>query len=84
MKPSSRTPEGEDNICPVCGHAVRIEPSRPPGDAPCPDCGYLMWFPTPWYEQGRYEGSASRVADEDFRVRPRKSARKHRRPRKVL
>jgi len=23
---------------------VRIEPSRPPGDAPCPHCGYLIWF----------------------------------------
>ena len=23
---------------------VRIEPSRPPGDAPCPACGHLLWF----------------------------------------
>jgi len=44
MKPSSRTPEGEPNRCPVCGHEVRIEPSYPPGDAPCPCCGHLLWF----------------------------------------
>jgi mannitol/fructose-specific phosphotransferase system IIA component (Ntr-type) len=42
---SSRTPEGEPNRCPVCGHELRIDPSRPPGDAPCPDCGSLVWFP---------------------------------------
>ena len=23
---------------------LRIEPSRPPGDAPCPACGSLLWF----------------------------------------
>ena len=44
MLPSSRTPEGEKNRCPLCGHAVCIEPSRPPGDAPCPHCGTLLWF----------------------------------------
>jgi hypothetical protein len=42
---SSRTPEGEDNRCPVCGNALRLEPSRPPGDAPCPHCAVLLWFP---------------------------------------
>ena len=44
MTVSSRTPEGEPGRCPVCGHAVRVEPSRPPGDAPCPACGALLWF----------------------------------------
>ena len=44
MEPSSRTPEGQPKRCPVCGHAVRIDPSRPPGDAPCPHCGHLLWF----------------------------------------
>lgn len=44
MEPSSRTPEGEPNRCPVCGKRLRIEPSRPPGDAPCPHCGHLIWF----------------------------------------
>jgi acyl carrier protein len=41
---SSRTPEGESNVCPVCGSMIRVEPSRPPGDAPCPTCGQLLWF----------------------------------------
>ena len=47
MTPASRTPEGESNQCPVCGNEVRLEPSRPPGDAPCPCCGHLLWFASP-------------------------------------
>lgn len=41
---SSRTPEGSHNRCPVCGNAVRIEPSKPFEDAPCPHCGHLLLF----------------------------------------
>jgi acyl carrier protein len=41
---SSRTPEGTPNRCPLCGASVCIEPSSPPGDAPCPACGTLLWF----------------------------------------
>ena len=41
---SSRTPEGEPFRCSTCGAIDRIEPSRPPGDAPCPSCGQLLWF----------------------------------------
>jgi len=49
MEPSTRTPEGEPNRCPVCGKRLQIEPSRPPGDAPCPHCGHLLWFdPSVW------------------------------------
>jgi mannitol/fructose-specific phosphotransferase system IIA component (Ntr-type) len=44
MQPSSRTPEGDPNQCPVCGKDVYIEPTTPPGDAPCPHCGHLLWF----------------------------------------
>ncbi len=44
MTPASRTPEGESNLCPICGHESRLEPSRPPGDAPCPYCGHLLWY----------------------------------------
>ena len=44
MPPASRTPEGWQNECPVCGQAVIIEPSQPSGDAPCPHCGVLLWF----------------------------------------
>jgi hypothetical protein len=45
MTIASRTPEGESGRCPACGHRFLLEPSRPPGDAPCPACGSLVWFP---------------------------------------
>jgi acyl carrier protein len=41
---SSRTPEGEPAQCPVCNALVCIEPSQPSGDAPCPNCGTLLWL----------------------------------------
>ena len=41
---SSRTPEGTPNRCPLCGAAICVEPTQPPGDAPCPNCGTLLWF----------------------------------------
>jgi acyl carrier protein len=41
---SSRTPEGAPGRCPVCGKEVRIESSLIAGDAPCPNCGTLLWF----------------------------------------
>ncbi len=44
MNVSSRTPEGLPNRCPVCGSEIRLDPSHPPGDAPCPVCGSLVWF----------------------------------------
>jgi len=44
MNISSRTPEGVPNRCPICGQSIRIEPSIPSGDAPCPNCGSLLWF----------------------------------------
>ena len=44
MVPSSRTPEGRFNHCPFCKKEFRIEPSDPPGDAPCSHCGCLIWF----------------------------------------
>jgi len=44
MKVSSRTPEGEPNRCPICDSILRLEPSEPFGDAPCPFCGHLIWF----------------------------------------
>src|SRR5262249_60310367 len=48
MVPSSRTPEGSPNHCPICGTSLRLEPSQPAGDAPCPACGHLLWFLTPY------------------------------------
>jgi hypothetical protein len=44
MEPSSRTPEGEPNRCPICGNRVVLEPSDGTRDAPCPNCGCLLWF----------------------------------------
>lgn len=41
---SSRTPEGSPQHCPLCQAEVRLEPSAPLGDAPCPHCGCLLWF----------------------------------------
>jgi anti-anti-sigma factor len=44
MPISSRTPEGRPNCCPVYGATLKIEPSDPAGDAPCAQCGQLLWF----------------------------------------
>ena len=44
MNPATRTPEGEPNRCPLCGNDIVLVPSHPPGDAPCPHCGQLLWF----------------------------------------
>jgi acyl carrier protein len=41
---SSRTPEGRPNHCPICDTFINLEPSEPSGDAPCPNCGCLLWF----------------------------------------
>jgi acyl carrier protein len=41
---SSRTPEGQPNHCPVCKANVCLDPSLFFGDAPCPNCGTLLWF----------------------------------------
>ena len=29
--------------CPLCGAKTNIEFSDPAGDAPCPNCGHLLW-----------------------------------------
>ena len=39
---SSRTPEGHDSRCPICGADAAIEYSLS-GDASCPNCGSLLW-----------------------------------------
>jgi signal recognition particle GTPase len=46
MTISSRTPEGRPNRCPVCRRRLKLSPSWPSADAPCPRCGSLVWFPT--------------------------------------
>ncbi len=47
MQPSSRTPDGKDGFCKICGQCVRISPSLSTGDATCPNCGVLLWLDTP-------------------------------------
>jgi acyl carrier protein len=69
MTISSRTPEGEPHRCPVCDASVRIEPSLPSGDAPCPNCGILLWFVADderlrLYDATAMKAVASRIADE--------------------
>ena len=44
MSISSHTPEGRPNCCPICRKSLRLEPSPPAGDAPCPNCGHLLWW----------------------------------------
>ena len=41
---SSRTPEGFPSHCVLCGAAANLEYSDPAGDAPCPNCGHLLWL----------------------------------------
>lgn len=43
MTISSRIPEGFPSRCPLCGAETNLEFSEPAGDAPCPQCGRLLW-----------------------------------------
>lgn len=61
MTISSRTPEGEPNRCPICGHLVHIKPSRPLRDAPCPYCGHLLIFAE---REGSISAEQGREVDE--------------------
>ncbi len=61
---SSRTPEGVPNRCPVCRGDVRISASLPFGDAPCPNCGCLLWFVGLPDEQLLFEYEAAEVIRE--------------------
>src|SRR4051794_22755706 len=65
---SSRTPEGEPNLCPVCDALICVDPSPSTGDGPCPCCGVLLWFlPTSTgvrlYETNRIAPIRERVAN---------------------
>ena len=43
MTVSSRTPEGLPSECPLCNAKTNINFSDPADDAPCPNCGHLLW-----------------------------------------
>jgi acyl carrier protein len=53
MTIASRTPEGFPSRCPVCGAETPLEFSDPAGDAPCPNCGHLLWRSTMVLEEIR-------------------------------
>lgn len=53
MTVSSRTPEGMPSHCPLCGTESNISFSDPAGDAPCPNCGCLIWQSMVLLEQFR-------------------------------
>jgi anti-anti-sigma factor len=72
---SSRTPEGSANLCPVCGSEIKIEPSNPGGDAPCPNCGHLLWFA--WEDLGDtviVRPTLATLRSEDWRILMDKAA----------
>ena len=58
MSISSRTPEGQPSLCPLCGAEVVVEPSSLFGDATCPICGSLLWYLN-------FVGDQPRVFDRD-------------------
>jgi acyl carrier protein len=41
---SSRTPEGDGYLCPICGKMAALEASSGSRDVPCPSCGHLLWW----------------------------------------
>ncbi len=43
MTIASRTPEGLPARCPLCDAVTNLDFSEPGGDAPCPNCGCLLW-----------------------------------------
>ncbi len=70
---SSRTPEGWDGRCAVCGQFIRIDPSTTPTrDAPCPHCGTLAWFAESDHLVLRADDLPTAVADWEDAGRPRR------------
>ncbi len=49
----SRTPEGFPARCPLCGAETNLEFSDPGDDAPCPNCGQLLWMSSRVHAQVR-------------------------------
>jgi acyl carrier protein len=44
MTISSRTPEGDGYLCPICGKIAPLVESFGSRDVPCPSCGHLLWW----------------------------------------
>ena len=76
MLPSSRTPEGDRIRCHLCGEISFMEPSRPPGDVPCPSCGALVWVGSPINEEiARVKFSLRQFVRETHRLAERATSR---------
>jgi mannitol/fructose-specific phosphotransferase system IIA component (Ntr-type) len=45
MDTSLPTPKSHFRRCPKCEKELLIEPTAPPGDIPCPNCGHVLWLP---------------------------------------
>src|SRR5262245_54737086 len=67
MTISSRTPDGHPGRCPVCRRRLRLSPSWPSADAPCPHCGSLVWFPAAPARRPPGRGPGAGLTLEDFR-----------------
>jgi hypothetical protein len=75
MIPSSRTPEGTPNRCPICGNSIHVEPSSfPTNDAPCPHCGHLLWFAS------KSANLVVPLSADDLTVRPHPARADRRKP----
>ena len=74
---SSRTPEGRPNRCPVCRHKLKISPSWPTDDAPCPRCGSLVWFPSK-PKAVRAERASSEITLDEYLEQLERGLRLHR------
>src|SRR5262245_17918952 len=68
MKAPTRTPEGQPNRCPICGKRLRLEPSIPSRDAPCPHCGSLVWFPAPSPRQATFDQELDQLVELLLRI----------------
>ncbi|MBC8874370.1 MAG: STAS domain-containing protein [Planctomycetes bacterium] len=44
MTVSSDSRKDGPGRCPVCDHETSSKPASPAGDAPCSNCGHLLWF----------------------------------------
>ena len=62
MKPSSRTPDGDDFVCRVCGVQFTIAKSLA-GDACCPDCNTVAWTGDQ-YGQRKWHADYRNVPDD--------------------
>ncbi len=69
MNVSSRTPEGRQHTCDICGYEFRMS-STSAGDACCPICNSLVW------PEGRDESERKKKARANDALIRKKKCRK--------